>query len=224
MQLLLPSYNLYILIMKKSTFFVITFLVLISSFSSAQKKYIKLNFDDTTAANAPDCQFKANGSDFHFALDESVFLKNKRSLNIFCGICHPGFNGMFQFVLPGFTGGKVSKIVMKGDILTEGSLNSGFWCKVKNEKQLVGYANTIKRIAGFPEALDCDYTGINEPPVPYNWDSKTLEINVQGGYATSIMFGGFVISGKAWFDNFEIYIDGKKINNILIPAENFENN
>lgn len=210
--------------MKRFVIVLIVIFLFQNNFSHAQKKYIKLNFDDTTAVNAPDCQFKADGSDFHFVLDPSVFLKNKRSLNVFCGICHPGFNGMFQFVLPGFTGGKVGKIVMKGDILTEGDLNSGFWCKVKNEKQLVGYANTIKRITGFPEALDCDYTGINEPPIPYNWDSKTLEINVQGGYATSIQFGGYVISGKAWFDNFEIYIDGKKINYILFPADNFEVN
>lgn len=197
---------------------------IVFNYSSAQKKYIKLSFDDTTAISAPDCQFKSDGSDFHFVLDSSVFLKNKRSLNVFCGICHPGFNGMFQFILPGFTGGNVTKIIMKGDILTEGDLNSGFWCKVKNNKQLVGYANTLKRISGFPEALDCDYTGINEPPIPYNWDSKTIEIDVKGGYATSIMFGGFVLTGKAWFDNFEIIIDGKKINTILIPAENFDDN
>jgi hypothetical protein len=38
------------------------------------------------------------------------------------------------------------------------------------------------------------------------------------------MFGGFVLTGKAWFDNFEIIIDGKKVNTILIPAENFDYN
>jgi len=206
--------------MKIKSILLLLIFIIVSVNSFSQVKYEKLTFDDTICKTPPpDCKFKAFGSDFYFNLDSSVWIKSRKSLNVFCGICYPGFNGQFIFELPNFTGDTVHVIKMTGYILTDGSLNAGFWCKVNNGREMVGYGNSLKRVCGFPEALDCDYLGNNEPPIPYNWDKYEINVKVKGGYATRIQFGGFVLTGKAWFDDFEIYIDGKKVNNILIPRD-----
>ena len=136
----------------------------------------------------------AGGSNYNASLDYLTSHSGQTSAMIenIDGI--KGFKA-WTFKVPANFQGKLIKLVayIKTHNITDGY--AGIWMKVDPS---LAFDNMNKR----------GLTGTHE------WTSVEVELNLSAEKAESISFGGLLTGkGKAWFDSFEIFIDGIQVKN-----------
>jgi len=90
------------------------------------------------------------------------------------------------------------EIVLKGSIKTENvkTGNAGLWMRIDGGGKSIAFDNMQSR--GVKQTTD--------------WQEYTIKLNYDSDQAQVINIGGLLIGdGKAWFDSFELYIDGRPI-------------
>lgn len=92
---------------------------------------------------------------------------------------------------------------------------SGFWCKVKKNKKLIGWASTYKGQIAFPMDINENNKSENIPIIRGAWTTYNFTINIKED-PDEVIFGGFSI-WRAWFDDIQITINGKKVDDLIIP-------
>lgn len=155
-----------------------------------------LNLDFEVVANGKSTCWFFNGTNYVGTADDSVKYSGKYSAKIESQADPKllDFGTYIQAFPLGQAIGKEVVFTAKVKIETNEGGRAGIWFRVDGEKEVLGFDNTADRmITG-----NTDWTDF----------SITLKVDEQ---AIGIAFGG-LLSGKgtAWFDNFEVYIDGEK--------------
>lgn len=175
---------------------VITILFLCLSVTGFSQKFLNLDFEYAIPGSNTPQKWYAGGSGYIVALDEIEKASQARSLKMVSnnpaksqfGVC----NGSFPIDLV-----KGKNIEFKGRIKTEEITGgyAGLWWRVdgKNYEQL-----------GFDNMSDRGLKGTND------WKQVSIKMKVDEN-VVNINFGAlFAGKGTAWFDDFEIFIDGVK--------------
>jgi len=181
----------------------LTLLICCSLFACAQKKSYNINGEDldedskmpkgwTFAFN--DLQKKT----YSVALDNSIKQSGKFSISVQRTGTQADFYAIDYPISKTFEG---KEILLKGYIKTE-KVNSGYaglWMRIDGEQPTIAFDNMGDRgIKG-----DTD------------WKQYVIKLAYDASAAKSIHIGGLLVGdGKAWFDDFELFIDGLPIEQV----------
>lgn len=172
-----------------------------------------LNLDFETPVygiNAPD-KWILGGRGYESKLDSMTKQSGKTSLRItYKGRFDNDF-GVFTGLIP-IDSVKGKKVKLSGYIKTEDVKDgyAGLWLRV-NGGELEDY-----KILSFDNMHD---RGIKDST---DWTQVNIEMDIDLA-AKAVVFGGLLVgTGTAWYDNLEITIDGKKYEDIVIPAPKTE--
>ncbi|MDR2040241.1 MAG: erythromycin esterase family protein [Bacteroidales bacterium] len=163
--------------------------------SSSDQKFLNLGFEFGNEQAAP-LKWMCGGNGYRIHLDEEEYIEGKKSLKMeytnssqkTFGVC----TGLFPIELV-----RGKEITFKGKIKTEKLENgyAGLWCRIDGENG---------KILGFDNMYDRGVSGDS------TWNEYTIHMKVDSS-GISMYFGALHTGeGKAWFDDFEIWIDGKK--------------
>jgi C-terminal processing protease CtpA/Prc len=143
---------------------------------------------------------------YHMVLDQelkqsgkhSISIEKKTILNTFGPVTFSNKSPFAAITFPIHKTFQGREILLKGAIKTQ-SVKSGYaglWMRIDGEGQSIAFDNMQKR--GIKGTTD--------------WNQYTIKLNYDSDQAKSIHIGGLLVGdGKAWFDDFELYIDGKLI-------------
>ncbi len=174
-----------------------------SSDSFAQKS-LNLDFELKSHGSSLPKNWYVNGEGFKITLDNHEKHAGKVSLKMEMPDDPNGKFGVFTTMLPiELAAGK--NVEYKG------------WIKTKNVKN--GYAGLWFRVDGENNAmLGFDNMGDRGLEGNNDWTQVSIKMDVSKD-AKNIVFGGlFPGQGTAWFDDLELYINGKKFIDIVEPA------
>lgn len=178
--------------MKKLLLFLFTFY----TFSAIAQGFLNLDFEYGYAENNKPQRWYSGGNGYTAFLDSVVKYNANKSLKIEkTSFVENGFGVCTNSFPVDIVRGH--KIVFKGKIKTQdiASGYAGLWWREDGENQSV---------LNFDNMSNRGLTGTND------WTEVSIEMNVDKE-TRNINFGGLQTgAGIAWFDNFEIFIDGKK--------------
>ena len=182
--------------MKKIT---IAALILVQGHLAAQKS-LNLNFENEVAGSEMPKKWYVEGQGFKFSLDEKEKFSGKRSLKI---QSHDSTNKQVAVCLNSFPLEYVKdkSIEFKGKIKTAAIYNgyAGLWWRVD------GKDNSSH---GFDDMADRGLRGDND------WTEVSIHMEIKGD-VEKIFFGGLITgTGTVWFDNFEVFIEGKRFEDV----------
>ncbi|MES2827623.1 MAG: S41 family peptidase [Bacteroidota bacterium] len=171
--------------------------------SCAQKKTYNVNGESIDRVNkvptnwifAFNDQQKAS---YNFQLDSTVTQSGKYAISITFN--KPGANfGAFSYPISSTFEGNVIQL-------------SGY---VKTSEVKSGYAGLWLRIDGKEETIAFDNMSTRGVKGTTDWTKCTIDLQYESQKAKSIVMGGLLVGdGKAWFDGFELLIDGKPLNSV----------
>ena len=168
--------------------------------SSFSQEFLNLSFEyELRGSETPKKWWYTTQSGYNFKLDGNEKHNLKKSLRISSNSPKENQNGVFTASFPiAFAKGK--RIEFRGYLKTE-SINNGYaglWWKVDGQNGVLGFDNMENR----------GLKGTND------WQEVSLKISVDRK-ATEITFGGILVgNGIAWYDDFEILIDGKEFEDL----------
>lgn len=186
-----------------------TLLFLSLSVTGFSQKFLNLDFEYAVPGSDIPQKWYAGGTGYKVSLDDIEKASQSKSLRMVSdnpvksqfGVC----NGTFPVEMA-----RGKSIEFRGRIKTEKLTGgyAGLWWRVdgKNYEQL-----------GFDNMHDRGLKGTN------NWKQVSIKMKVDEN-VVNISFGAlFVGTGTAWFDDFEVYIEGVKFNDIE-PVSSFPTN
>lgn len=176
---------------------IIVLLVCISTTSYSQN-FLNLDFEfENQDSNLPQ-RWQTQGENYKFGLDDVQKFSFSKSLCIESTSRKENQAGILLGSFPlNLVKGKT--IEFKGKIKTDSVKGfAGLWWRVDGKNGILSFDNMANR----------GIVGTN------NWLEASVKIVVDSN-ATKILYGGLLVGeGKAWFDNFEIYINGVKFTDI----------
>ncbi|WP_289063427.1 erythromycin esterase family protein [uncultured Zobellia sp.] len=167
---------------------------------SFSQEFLNLGFEyELRGSETPKKWWYTTSSGYIFKWDGNEKHESNRSLKITSNTPKENQSGVFTASFPvAFAKGR--KIELRGHVKTE-SINNGYaglWWKVDGQDGVLGFDNMENN----------GLKGTND------WQEVSLMMSVDEK-ATEITFGGLLLgNGVAWFDNFEILIDGKTFNDL----------
>lgn len=184
--------------------------VLISASCKAEHPVLTaLNLDFEIAvfgSNVPD-KWSLGGRGYESRQDQNTKYSGDVSLRIEYKEKYDQDFGVFSELMP-IDSVKGKKIVLTGYIKTEGIADgyAGLWLRVDGgepgDYKVLGFDNMHDR--GIKDTTD--------------WTPVKIEMDIDSE-ARTVVFGGLLVgSGTAWYDNLEIFIDGKKYEDIVLPT------
>lgn len=152
----------------------------------------KINY----ASKYPVGWMHSDGKDYKFALDSSTVQHGKYALSITSTTDTAGF-GAVTFAIPkAFEG---SEVELRGYLKTEG-VNGGF----------AGFWLRIDGTSAFDNMQGQNIHGTTD------WKQYSIKLPYNSQKAINIVGGALLAGkGKIWFDNIELFIDGKPIENAV---------
>lgn len=187
---------------------IIALLLFLFGFNLSGQAFRNLGFEYKSAPGNVPQRWMILGKDSEVELDSVVKNRGKYSLQILSKSAAGNGSCMINFPLELARG---KKVIFKGKIKTrtQEKAFAGLWFRVdgKNEMAELGYDEMEdRRISG-----DTD------------WREARIEMEIDTE-AIAIYFGGYIEgAGTAWFDNFEIWIDGQKFEDKAIQLEKIVN-
>jgi len=197
-------------------------LLLIPSTVNAQKKYFDLNFEKTNSDSKNILFWKYQSIGTEFFVDSTSSSNGKNSLYV--NLKHTDLSGgvPFYFILPKvyYQGLRTIDISVKIMFRNE-KPNAGLWCSIKKDSELLGCASTYKGNVPITVVPIIATAGNPVPVIPYTWTSYNFEIKCNKD-PNEVIIGLILVKDRAWFDDVEIKINGKPINNLAfeISADN----
>ncbi|MDO6518534.1 erythromycin esterase family protein [Zobellia uliginosa] len=164
------------------------------------QEFLNLGFEyELRGSETPKKWWYTTSSGYIFKWDGNEKHESNRSLKITSNNPKENQSGVFTASFPvDFAKGR--KIELRGHLKTE-SINNGYaglWWKVDGQDGVLGFDNMENN----------GLKGTND------WQEVSLKMLVDEK-ATEITFGGLLLgNGVAWYDNFEILIDGKTFNDL----------
>ncbi|CAZ97429.1 erythromycin esterase family protein [Zobellia galactanivorans] len=161
---------------------------------SFSQEFLNLGFEyELRGSETPKKWWYTANSGYTFKLDENEKHESNRSLKLTSNNPKENQSGVFTASFPiAFAKGRT--IEFKGHIKTD-SVNTGYaglWWEVGGNEGVLGFDNME----------NSGLRGTN------NWQEVSLKMSVDEK-ATEITFGGLLVgNGVAWYDDFEILIDG----------------
>lgn len=191
------------------TFLIIAITMSLMSPCYSQEKPLartEMNLDFETSMysklDKPDIWY-VGGNGYVLSLDHEVKQHANSSLKIVFEEKHKNAFGIFTGIMP------LDSIIGK-DIRLTG------WIKTENVKD--GYAGLWLRVDGEDQVLGFDNMHDRGVLGMSEWTQVSIPMNINSK-AKSVYFGGMLIGeGIAWFDNLEIFIEGKKYSDIVLPS------
>jgi erythromycin esterase len=182
--------------MIRNLFFIL--LIFISN-SIYSQEFLNLDFEyEIQGTDSPELWYVGN-LPYTVKLDTIVTYKSQKSLRIESETINENKFGFSSIFFPTqYAKGKIIEFI--GRIKTENVRNgyAGIWLTATNDKGETVTDNMNER----------DLTGTND------WQKVSVKLSVDKS-TTKITFGSLLTGkGTAWFDGFEIYIDGIKFNDI----------
>lgn len=176
---------------------IIVLLVCISTTTYSQN-FLNLDFEyENQGTNLPQ-RWQTQGENYKFRLDDVQKFSFSKSLCIESISKKENQAGILLGSFPvDLVNGKT--IEFKGKIKTDSVKGfAGLWWRVDGKNGILSFDNMANR----------GIVGTN------SWQEASIKMVVDSN-ATKILYGGLLVGeGKAWFDNFEIYIDGVKFTDI----------
>lgn len=200
----------------KSSIILMSFLCLfVHSAIFAQKKYYNLDFERCDTAAKKIIQWKYQTIGTEFLIDSATHCNGSNSM--YANLRHVDLsNGVpFYFVLPKifYPGLRTIEISVK-ILFRDQKPNAGLWCTVKKDSELLGSASTYKGNVALTIVPYTATAGTSVPVIPYSWTPYNFTINF-GKDPNLVIIGLIVIKDRAWFDNIEIKLNGKLLNNLV---------
>ena len=158
------------------------------------QKFMNLDFEYEIPGSEMPKNWNLVNSEYEIKLDEKEHVSLKKSLRIQGKNFNTDASGISMAFPTYLVKGK--RIEFKGKIKTEGVKNgyAGLFWNVINNDKLIGFDNMQDR--GLKDSHD--------------WTEVSIRMSIDTS-ATLIEFGGLLTGqGTAWFDDFEIRIEGKK--------------
>lgn len=167
---------------------------------SFSQEFLNLGFEyELRGSETPKKWWYTPNSGYTFKLDENEKHESNRSLKLTSNNPKENQSGVFTQTFPlAFAKGR--RIELRGYLKTE-SINNGYaglWWKVDGENGVLGFDNMENK----------GLKGTND------WQEISLKVSVDEK-ATEITFGGILVGdGVAWYDDFEILIDGQEFKDL----------
>jgi hypothetical protein len=95
--------------------------------------------------------------------------------------------------------------------------DAGLWCLVKKDNELLGSASTYKGITPLSVVPFTATAGNIVPVIPFSWTPYNFTISFDKD-PNEVIIGLIVLKDRAWFDNIEIKINGKLLNNLAFAV------
>ena len=202
--------------MKKIILLIALFISLLPLTIQAQKKYFNLDFEKTDSIGKKIFQWKNETFGTEFYVDSATKAQGKSSM--FANLQHVvGVkNGVpFYFVLPTayYTGLRSISISLKIMFRNE-KPNAGLWCTVKKDNELLATACTYKGNVSMNVIPFSATAGTMVPVIPYTWTPYNFTIKFDKD-PNFVIIGLILLNDRAWFDNIEIKLNGKPVNDLV---------
>ncbi|MGS2764699.1 erythromycin esterase family protein [Sinomicrobium sp. M5D2P9] len=167
--------------------------------TSFSQEFLNLDFEYEVRGSEIPKKWYIESPGYIAKMDETEKYSSERSLKITSNSPVENHTAVFTGYFP-VTLAKGRSIEFTGHLKTESVTNgyAGLWWSVDGEAGVLGFDNMEKG----------GLTGTND------WQEVSIRMNVDKN-ATEITFGGLLTgNGTAWFDDFEIRIDGKEFEDL----------
>jgi hypothetical protein len=202
--------------MKKIILIAVVFISMMPMVIQAQKKYYNLDFEKTDSIGKKVFQWKNETFGTEFYVDSTTKAQGKNSM--FANLQHvvDVKNGVpFYFVLQkaNYAGLRAISISVKIMFRNE-KPNAGLWCTVKKDNELLGSKCTYKGNVSMNVIPFSATAGTSVPVIPYTWIPYNFTIKFDND-PTNVIIGLILLNDRAWFDNIEIKLNGKPLENMV---------
>ncbi len=196
--------------LKLSLLFIYSFLIFVAGCNAQNStENFNLDFEDTQNNNdLPDGWFKWGNDDYSIQTDTIIKYSGNNSVVIILKPQSAGqsFNSI-AYQLP--ANYKASSITLKG------------YMKTENVKD--GFAGLLLRVDGVSEPLAFDNMQNRNIQGTNDWTQYEITLPFSPEAKKIFVAGILVGKGKAWFDKFEVFLDGENITEaVQIPKELFK--
>lgn len=168
---------------------------------------LNLDFEVAVFGSSVPDKWNLGGRGYESRQDQNIKYSGDVSLKIEYKEKYDQDFGVFSGFMP-VDSVKGKKVELTGYIKTEGIADgyAGLWLRVDGgepgDYKVLGFDNMHDR--GIKDTTD--------------WTPVKIEMDIDSE-ARAVVFGGLLVgSGTAWYDNLEIFIDGKKYEDIVLPT------
>jgi hypothetical protein len=203
------------MVLKKKIILIGLFMFFISSTILGQKKYYDLDIEKADTIGKKIIQWKYQSLGTEFYVDSTTKFAGKNS--IFVNLKQTDISGgvPFYFIFPKIFYPALRSINISVDIMFRNDKpNAGLWCLVKKDNELLGSSSTLKGNIPITVVPYTATAGNNVPVIPYSWTPYSFTIKFDKD-PNQVIIGLILLKDRAWFDNLEININGKRLNKLV---------